>query len=193
MSSSIFCSFSCCCRSFSCSLAVFGFSFALLLVASFVVLRVLRRAASSSRRCSDSLVVEQLRRQVVDLQHFLAVERLLAGEVVVAGLELEVHEVGLGDEARLVDRRRAQRRRLAFLRALLVALGAVLATALLALDPVLLVGAPIGLGDRHAVELERTAHVDAVAHVPRVFAAHPRVRARGPGPSTSNDSTSSRT
>ena len=31
----------------------------------------------------------------------MAIERLFAGQEVVAGLELEVHEVRLGDEARL--------------------------------------------------------------------------------------------
>src|SRR4051794_16537190 len=112
-----------------------------------------------------------MRRVVVDLQHVMLVEGVAAGEVVVARLELEVEEVGLGDETRLVERCRAQRRRLAFARARRFALGAMLAALLLAVEPLLLVLAAIALGNRHAVEAQGTADVNALAHVPRVLAA----------------------
>ena len=75
-------------------------SFCVLRTLDLRVLRVVRDA-----RVLVLVVVEQLGREVVDLEDVVPVERLLAGEVVVAGLELEVHEVGLGDEARLVEPR----------------------------------------------------------------------------------------
>ena len=99
----------------------------------------------------------------------VAVERLASRQVVIAGVEPESQEVRLRHEARLVDRG-AERRRLAFLRAPLVALGPELPAVQLALIPAILVRAAIRFGDRDAIELERAAHVDAVAHVPRVLA-----------------------
>src|SRR4029077_59812 len=116
------------------------------------VFLVLRRGGALFSFTLRLFLVEHVRRQVVDLQQFASFERFLAGEVVIAGLELEIHEVGLGDEARLVDRRRAQRGTLAFGGALGVALGAVLAPVQLALHPLLFVGAAIGLGNGDAVE-----------------------------------------
>ena len=46
------------------------------------------------------VVAEHLRRVVLDLQYLLPFELFAAGEVVVAGLELEVHEVGFRDTKR---------------------------------------------------------------------------------------------
>src|SRR3954452_668645 len=112
-----------------------------------------------------------MRRVVVDLQDVMLVEGVAAGEVVVARLELEVEEVGLGDEARLVERRGAQRRRLALAGTRRLALRTMLAPLLFAVEPLLLVVAAIGFGDRHAVEAQRAADMDTLAHVPRVLAA----------------------
>ena len=105
-------------------------------------------------------------------------ELLPAGQVVIAGLELEVHEVGLGDEAGLGAADSAAThlqavsadRQLVLLR--LVALTPGLAF-LFALDPVVLVLPPRGLGNRDTVEPHRAADVHAVARVPGELALHP--------------------
>ena len=86
-----------------------------------------------------------MRRQVVNAEDFLRIELFSSGEIVVARLELEIEEIRFGDESRLVDGTQSEVRRLAFLRPLGLALGAVLPPLVLAVDPTLLVRPAVGL------------------------------------------------
>src|SRR5262249_22777150 len=129
------------------------------------------------------VVAEEVLRVVLDAQHVLSLELFTPGQVVVAGLEPEIHEVGFGDEAWGSDGRAGRDRRSAFLRwgvdvaaaptALAIAFGLPLEALALAFDPLLLVLAPRALADRDAIEANRAPHVQAVANVPRVLAFQP--------------------
>jgi hypothetical protein len=132
-----------------------------------------------TRRLLVVFTAEQLRRVVLDLDDLLPFELLASRQVVVAGFELEVHEVGFGHEPRLGRDAGAAKVRghtgsanghLA-LPLLVFFLSLPLATFFLATKPPLFVRTPVGVRDGDALESQRTADVDAVLHEPCVLAA----------------------
>ena len=127
-----------------------------------------------SRRLLVILAAEEPRGVVLDLQDLMPLERLAPGQVVIARLELEVHEVDLRHEPRLgrdaAGAGRFVRVPFVALRLAAAAFGArhPLPPPHLAPQPVVLVPHPLRFGDDDAVEPEGTADVDAVAHEPGV-------------------------
>ena len=125
-------------------------------------------------------IVEHALRVVLDAQNLMTLELFAAGEVVISRLELEVHEIGFGDEpgrgngCRAGWRGRVVRRRW---------LGRVGSTFLLVrglrvlpLEPLALAACPRLLvlfsrlvADGDAVEADRAADVETIADIPRVF------------------------
>ena len=143
------------------------------------------------------VVVEHARRVVLDPQYGLAFELFAAREVVVAALELEVHEVRFGDESRRRHGRRARRtrafvdrwrwrlcRRRAF--AALLAGTLVAGALVLLLEPCALPSRPLVLvfracviADGDAVEPDRAPDVQPVADVPGELVFLPEERHPG--------------